>query len=160
MRHLIATVAMTIAPWPAEGAVWRLAATGHSSNPRDHYSATFVDTATIRRDGDLVTFSTLVVWEENISAGDNSKLLSSADCRDRSYRHLEVAIYDGGRFLEKGKLEPSGKSVPESAFYRAIDAACGARPWLTKAVKDPYEWSRSAFRKLYAGGYWPLEISR
>jgi hypothetical protein len=160
MRYLVATVALTMAYSPSEAAIWRLAATGHSSDPRDHYSATFVDTATIRRDGDFVKFSTLVVWEENISTGDNSKLLSSADCRDRSYRHLEVAIYQGGRLVEQGRLEPSGKAVPESAFHRAIDAACGARPWLTRAVPDPYNWSKSAFRKLYAGGYWPLEIGR
>jgi hypothetical protein len=160
MRYLLAATALALSPWPPEAATWRLAGTGHSSHPREYYSATFVDTARIARKGDTVRFSSLVIWEENISSGDNSRLLTSADCRDHSFQHLEVAYYRGGAFVENGALEPRSKAVWESALYRAIDAACGVRPWLTKGVKDPYGWSRSAFRKLHAGGHWPLDIGR
>lgn len=160
MRFLLVMLALAMSPWPAEAAAWRLAATGHSSQPREYFSATFVDTATIRRERDSVRFSSLVIWEQDISSGDNSRVLTLADCRDRSFQHLEVAHYKGSAFVEKGRLEPRGKAVWDSALHRAIDAACGARPWLTKVVKDPYGWSRSAFLKLHAGGYWPLDIGR
>ncbi|HEX8307592.1 MAG TPA: surface-adhesin E family protein [Allosphingosinicella sp.] len=160
VRYLLAAVALAMSPSPANASAWRLAATGHSSHPREYYSATFVDTATIRRERDSVRFSSLSVWEENISSGDNSRLLTSADCRDHSFQHLEIAHYKGGAFVEKGLPAPRSKAVWESALYRAIDAACGARPWLTKVVKDPYRWSRSAFRKLHSGGHWPLDIGR
>jgi hypothetical protein len=102
----------------------------------------------------------MVVWEDDISSGDNSRFLTSADCRDRSFQHFEVTHYRAGRFVEKGTVEPRSKAVWESALYRAIDAACGKRAWLTKVVDDPYSWSKSAFRKLHAGGYWPLDIGR
>jgi hypothetical protein len=145
---------------PANAAAWRLAATGHSSSPRDYYSATFVDTATIRRKGAAVRFRSLVVWEENISSGDNSRMLTSADCRDHSFQDLQIAHYKGRQVIEPGKLGPRSSASPESARYLAIEAACGVRPWLSKVLRDPYDWSRSTFLKLHAGGYWPLEIGR
>jgi hypothetical protein len=158
MRYFLAAASLGLSSWPAEGAAWRLAATGHLDEAGNSYAATFVDTATIEREGDVVRFRTFIVWEENISSADNSRSLTSADCRDRGFQDLQLAYYKGNRLVDGGTPNLRGTAVWESAFYRTIEAVCGRRAWLTKAVKDPYGWAKSAFGKLHTGGYWPLHI--
>lgn len=155
----MAAVALALAPSSVQAAGWRLAATSQTESPRT-YAATFVDTATIRREGNVVSFRSLTVWEQDVSSADNSRSLTSADCRDHSFRDLGITYYKGPALVEQGKPEPRSIAGPGSARDRMIGAVCGTQVWLTGVVKDPYGWSRAAFGKLHAGGYWPLELGR
>jgi len=160
MRHLMAAFLLATLPAAAQASAWRLAATSHTPGPPDIYGAAFVDTASIARDGDRVGYWSVNVWEQGLTSGDNARYYTSADCRSHLYRNRQISFYNGAIFIENGQEPPESPAAPESAKYLEIDAACGVRPWLTRIVADPYAWSRSAFRTLRAGGYWPLEIER
>lgn len=160
MRHLMTAIMLASLPAAAQPSAWRLAATSHTTGPPDIYAATFVDTASIAREGDWVSYWSASVWEQARSSGDNSRSHTRANCRSHQYQDRHVSFYHGTILVERGVEHPASPAAPESAKYLEIDAACGVRPWLTRIVADPYAWSRSAFRTLRAGGYWPLEIGR
>jgi hypothetical protein len=160
MRYLGAAIAVALLPAAARPPAWRLAATSHATDPADLYAANFVDTSSIRRKGDTVSYRSFTIWEQGFSSGDNARSWRSADCRSHHYRLGPISYYKGTVAVESGTLIPESSAGFETAIYREIDAVCGAMPWLTRKVADPYARSRSAFVSLRRGGHWPLRMGR
>ena len=138
-------LAATVAATPALADTWRLASTGNTEAPdrADYY----INTDSVRRDGDFVNFTTMSVYEQIGSRGYNRAVVQQrGNCASMSSQSLLYNFYAGARLVATDNKSIDWTTHREGSIaYGILLTACGKRPYRGDPTSDPDGLSRRQF---------------
>lgn len=140
------TTSSTAVPPPSMTGVWRLAS---NAGAKPNRSLFYIDTASIRRDGDMIDFKSVTLYEGGTSSDrdyDRSLIQRHGNCATMSSQMIVAAFYAGDRLLESANASRQWLTHTQgSIIYGAMLAACGKRDYQTRQIDDPLGASRAFF---------------
>jgi len=143
---LLAACASCVAT-PALADSWRVVGQAGAAPGRMVH---LVDTDSIVRQGDAVTFSSMTIWEERAPDSEFDKSITErkGDCVAKSSAIVSMSTYAEGRFLDTeygtGEVIAHG---PNSTARALLDSACGVRGYATEPLPDPEASVRGNFAR-------------
>lgn len=141
--HILAGLVLAGAAAPASAADWTLV-TVHPNA-----AAVFVDSSSIQRRGDMVTFTLWAIYRKRQKSGtDNARAIRRANCADLTFNDLQRTFLYRDRELATSSNRPAEQATTTSLNGLAIAFACeGPGTGRYRTVADPYKASK-------ARGFW------
>ncbi len=135
---------IVIAPVGANAQSWRFVI--ENGTAPDRY-VNFIDTDSIRRTDDTVSFWQLEILESPDDTGViRTTIMVRARCTDRRYEKMQTTyFYSNGRSRTDSRAPTQQYALPGSVLAYKIDTVCGRNPFGT-VVADPENRIRAIWR--------------
>jgi hypothetical protein len=142
MIMLVAAVMAAMVATPAAAESWRLTAENDDT-------VMFVDTDSVRRDGDRVRVVTMTVVLP-ARPGEFDRVVAAMDinCSASRYTVVEASMYDGSRLLDSTRTPwPERTLTPNTIINDTAQSACGRRDYISDVIADPYAAAMARLRQ-------------
>jgi hypothetical protein len=145
-RHALLLLALTGAT-PAFAQDWRVAAISGAKPDRTVY---LLDTASIVRNGDAVSFTTQSIFEHLTEGRDFDRSVTRrfGDCTAMASAIIENTYYARGSFQSTDATKGSSIAHKDgTVMYGVLQMACGTKPLEAGSIASPETTVRNYFAK-------------
>lgn len=146
MKYLFYAAGLLAISTPAYAESWRAASLGKTA-------VEFVDSGSVSRSGDMVTFRTLILPSAPLAGNVNRVIQTKqVNCSAWTIKRVDGTYYNGSTVVMR---DPAGgeKSMTSGSVNDGIGkTVCGQRDYLSGTLSDPAVYAANHFATVRASG--------